>query len=162
MTSETGAQYPLSYRHLFEFDASVAPEIAIPRGGAEARLSICYFTAGRFRGDGLAGVLLPGGGDWAFAENAERLRIDVRGVLETNDGAVIYMQYRGLWRAPSGVLSRVLRNAEPYRHHEHYLRVVAEFETAAANYAWLNGILAVGVGGYAPGGGVHYSFYGVL
>src|SRR5258706_7775720 len=41
-------QYPLTHCHLFEFDASVSPEIAIRRGADPARLSIWYFTGGQF------------------------------------------------------------------------------------------------------------------
>jgi hypothetical protein len=152
-------QYPLIHRHLFEFDASVSSEIAIRRGADPARLSIWYFTGGRFCGEGVQGVLLPGGGDWATVESEDKLRIDVRAVLETDDGARIYMQYRGLWRAVlPGALMRLFRDGRPYRHEEHYLRVAAEFETDASRYSWLNGIVAIGVGGYADGG-VHFSFY---
>lgn len=152
-------KYPLLHRHLFEFDASVSSEIAIRRGADPARLSIWYFTGGRFCGEGLQGVLLPGGGDWATVESEDKLRIDVRAVLETDDGARIYMQYRGLWRALlPGALTRLFRDGRPYRHEEHYLRVAAEFETDASRYSWLNGIVAIGVGGYADGG-VHFSFY---
>ena len=152
-------QYALAHSHLFEFDASVSPEIAIRRGADPARLSIWYFTGGHFLGEGLRGVLLPGGGDWATVESEDQLRIDVRAVLETDDGARIYMQYRGLWRALlPGALTRLFRDGHPYRHDEHYLRVTAQFETDASRYFWLNGIVAIGVGGYADGG-VHYSFY---
>jgi len=152
-------QYPLTHRHLFEFDASVSPEIAIRRGADPARLSIWYFTGGQFLGEKLKGVLLPGGGDWAVVQNEDQLRIDVRAVLQTDDAALVYMTYRGLWRAVlPGALTRLFRDGQPYKHEDHYLRVTAGFETDAARYSWLNGIVAVGVGGYAEGG-VHYSFY---
>jgi Protein of unknown function (DUF3237) len=153
-------EYRLSYRHLFEFQASVAPEISIQRRSADARLSICYFTRGTFQGKGIRGVLLPGGGDWASVVDTSRLQIDVRGALQTDDGALIYMKYRGLWLAAPGLLARVIERAVPYVHENHYLRVTAEFETDAKAYGHLNDIVAVGVGGYAVGG-VHYSFYAI-
>jgi hypothetical protein len=155
---DRNAQYPLRYRHLFEFEAAVAPEYSIARGEAPARLAICYFTGGHFSGDRLRGILLPGGGDWADYRTEQALWIDVRGLLETDDGARIYMQYRGVWCAAPGALTAVLRRGEPYRHEDHYLRVAARFETDAARYRWLNSVVVIGVGGYADGG-VHYSFY---
>jgi len=159
-TDEPAPKYSLSFRHLFEFRASVAPEISIQRRPADARLSICYFTNGTFHGKGIRGVLLPGGGDWASVIDTSRLQIDVRGALRTDDGAFIYMQYRGVWLASPGLLARVIEHAVPYEHEDHYLRVTAKFETDAEAYRHLNDIVAVGVGGYANGG-VHYSFYAV-
>jgi hypothetical protein len=153
-------KYSLSYHHLFEFQASVAPEISIQRRIADARLSICYFTGGTFHGKGIQGALLPGGGDWASVIDTSRLQIDVRGTLRTDDGALIYMQYRGVWLAARGLLARVIDGAVPYVHENHYLRVTAEFETDAEAYGHLNDIVAVGVGGYANRG-VHYSFYAI-
>src|SRR5262252_9248365 len=102
-TVETAPKYSLTYRHLFEFRASVAPELSIQRRPADARLSICYFTNGTFHGKGIRGVLLPGGGDWASVIDTSRLQIDVRGALRTDDGALIYMQYRGVWLASPGL-----------------------------------------------------------
>jgi hypothetical protein len=153
-------KYGLSYRHLFEFHASVAPELSIKRRAVDARLAICYFTAGMFEGKGIRGTLLPGGGDWASVVDSSRLRIDVRGALRTDDGALIYMQYRGVWLASAGLLARVIERAVPYVHEDHYLRVTAAFETDARAYSHLNDIVAIGVGGFANGG-VHYSFYAV-
>jgi hypothetical protein len=153
------ALYGLSHRHLFEFEASVAPELTIHREPSGARLAICYFTGGWFAGERMRGRLLPGGGDWASFESPHILRIDVRGVLETDDGEQISMSYRGLWRTISGLLPRVLSNQVPYRHEEHYLRVTAQFETGSPEYCWLNHVVVVGAGGYTAGGGVHYSFF---
>ena len=44
---------------------------------------------------------------------------------------------------------------------EYYFRTVPFFETAAANYAWLNRVVAVGIGRRTPTG-VSYTVYGLL
>lgn len=151
------------FRHLMHFSADVADEIPIPRQPAGAKLSICYFQGGSFEGDRLKGALLPGGGDWAVYKHDDYLDIEVRGVLKTDDGAVIYMRYDGFWSAPKGVLQPVLQRDghTRYRPEEHYLRVFARFETADARCDWLNRVLALGVGARTATG-VSYEFYEIL
>jgi hypothetical protein len=43
----------------------------------------------------------------------------------------------------------------------YYIRTVPVFETGAARYSWLNGIVAVGQGYLAPGGGVGFRVFAV-
>ena len=150
-------------KHLMHFSAVVADEIPVPRQPAGAKLSICYFQGGAFEGDRLRGRLLPGGGDWAVYRHDDCLDIDVRGVLQTEDGAVIYLRYDGMWSTPKGVLQQVLQKDGHTRYtpEDNYLRVFARFETADARYAWLNTMLALGVGARTPDG-VAYEFYQVL
>jgi hypothetical protein len=58
--------------------------------------------------------------------------------LETDDGELIDMMFTGV-RADAN----------------HYLRTVPRFETAAPKYAFLNRLLAVGIGDIRPDGPVH-------
>ena len=51
-------------------------------------------TGGTFEGDRLRGKLLPSGGDWLLVDAGGVGRLDVRATLETDDGALIYVQYR--------------------------------------------------------------------
>lgn len=145
------------------FSARVKGELALPRAQPGTKLSICYFEGGEFRGERLRGELLPGGGDWAVYRSDDHLDIEVRGVLKTHDGALIYLRYDGQWRAAAGTLPKVLatNGHEYYRPEDHYFRTFARFETPDERYAWLNGILALGVGTRTPAG-VSYEFYEVL
>jgi hypothetical protein len=154
--------FNLEHRNLFEFEANVTPLIGIERQPPAVPMSICYFTGGWFAGDRLRGELLPGGGDWACFETDSLIRIDVRAILQTIDGARIYMRYRGIWTTAPGLLPRVLGHQVPYVHEDHYLRVAAEFESGAPQYAWLDRIVVIGVGGYTESGGVRYSFFEVM
>lgn len=47
---------------------------------------------GTFEGRGSRAGSLPGGGDWPLADADGTMRLDIRLVLETDDGAVIYFQ----------------------------------------------------------------------
>ena len=68
---------------------------------------------------------------------------------EDRDGAFIYVRYAGMRHGPPEVLAR-LAQGETVDPGEYYFRVAPMFETGAERYAWLNKILAVGVGDRLP------------
>jgi hypothetical protein len=72
------------------------------------------------------------GGDWALVGPDRVLTIDARLTLETDDGALIYVQYggRGDLNNAAGV----------------FFYTTPQFETGDERYAWLNRIQAVGKG----------------
>lgn len=148
---------------LMTFEARVRPELAIPRAAKDSKLSICYFSGGRFKGPRLRGKVLPGGGDWAFCRHPDSIDIDVRAVLQTDDQALIYLTYSGMWRAASGLIPKAIaRGGErSFRPEDHYLRVMGRFETAARRYRWLNDVLAVGIGSRIRTG-IRYEFFELL
>lgn len=148
---------------LMAFEARVRDEIAIPRGARGEKLSICHFSGGRFRGARLRGRVLPGGGDWAWCRSPDDIEIDVRAVLKTDDGALIHLRYSGMWWAAKGLIPKAIApgGERSFRAEDHYLRVVARFETAASKYRWLNRIIAVGLGSRIAGG-IRYDFFELL
>jgi hypothetical protein len=107
---------------------------ATPHG----RLSIFPVIGGSFTGDRLRGRVLAGGGDWVTARPDGLLELDLRASLETDDGALIHMTFTGI-RDDSA----------------HYFRTLPLFETASPTYAFLNRLLAVGIGEIGPDGPVH-------
>ena len=102
------------------------------------RLSIFPVIGGSFEGERLRGKVLAGGGDWVTARADGTFELDLRVALETDDGALIYMTFSGV------------RNDA-----NHYFRTLPRFETAAPKYAFLNRLLAVGIGEIRPDGPVH-------
>jgi len=150
-------------RALMLLAVRVQDELAFPRGPDGSKLSISYFLSGEFQGERLRGKVIPGGGDWAVYRSPDHLDIEVRAVLKTCDGAIIYLRYEGLWRATPGALSLVFARDgySHYKEDQHYLRVFARFETADSRYEWLNGILALGVG-VPTVDGVTYEFLEML
>jgi hypothetical protein len=105
-----------------------------PRG----ELSIFPVIGGSFDGERLRGKVLAGGGDWVTAKADGTFDLDLRVTLETDDGALIHMTF-------TGVRDDV----------NHYLRTLPRFETAAPRYAFLNRLLAVGIGEIRSDGPVH-------
>ena len=95
-------------------------------------------TGGSFEGERLRGRVLAGGGDWVTAHRDGTLALDLRITLETDDGSLIHMTFTG-----------VRDDANQY------FRTAPRFETAAPKYAFLNRLLAVGIGEIRPDGPVH-------
>jgi Protein of unknown function (DUF3237) len=128
---------PINARPLMVLRLATAATIDIgaTRQGA---LTIFPVTGGSFEGEGLRGKVLAGGGDWVTIDANGTFTLDLRVTLETDDGALIHMTFSG-----------VRDDAN------HYFRTVPRFETAAPNYAFLNRLLAVGIGEIRPDGPVH-------
>jgi len=106
---------------------------------------IINITGGVFSGPRLSGRVLPGGADWQIVRGDGIVEVEARYTLETDDGALIYITNRGLRHGPPGVISR-LGAGERVDPREYYFRTAPIFETGAAAYAWLNGIIAVAAG----------------
>ena len=124
------------------------------------RRRIVRVTGGTFEGPRFRGTVLSGGGDW-LVERADGVRqLDVRITLRTDDGALIYAHYPDLFHAGPGVMDRLLRG-ETVDPSEYYFRTAPMFETAAEKYAWLNRVLAVGIG-RRTSRQVCYTVYAVL
>lgn len=122
---------------------------AVPHG---TRI-IAPITSGTFEGPRLRGKVL-GGGDWTISRSDGVLELDLRITLETDDHALIYMTFQGLRHGPPEVIAAFSRGevVDPARY---YFRTVPRFETSAEAYAFLNRIVAVGVGETRPPGAVH-------
>jgi hypothetical protein len=118
-------------------------------------------SGGRFEGERLRGAVLPhAGSDWLLTRADGSFQQDVRLTLETNDGDLILMSYRGVRHSSADVRARIERG-ESVRKSEYYLRIAPFFETASEQHAWLNTIVAIGVGERLARG-VSYDVFEVL
>ena len=103
---------------------------------------IIPITGGQFVGARLSGVVLPGGADWQQVRPDGVALLDARYTLRTDDGALIYVNNRGLRHGPTEVLARLARG-ETVDPALYYFRTTPVFETGALGYAWLNTIICV-------------------
>jgi len=119
---------------ILRLETSATQDIgSTPRG----TLTIFPVTGGSFEGERLRGKVL-GGGDWVTAHGNGVFALDLRVTLETDDGGLIHMTFTGVRDEAN-----------------HYFRTAPRFETAAPKYAFLNRLLAVGMGEVRPEGPVH-------
>jgi hypothetical protein len=124
---------------------------------------VAAVTGGSLTGDRLSGRVLPFGGDFALTTADGCLHIDVRAGFETHDGARIYATYGGRLMVPpehAAALAdpRLRESLDPANY---YFRTAPLFETGDERYAWLNRILAVGMGRLTATG-VAYRIFEVL
>jgi len=151
----------IATEYLFEIALAVgAPAVIGAVTGGERR--VVPILGGMFSGPRLSGKVLPIGEDALLIEPSQghtggRTRLDVRIVLETDDGAAIYAQYRGLRSGPAEVMAQLAAGAE-VDPAAYYFRTALTFETGAARYSWLNDLLAIGIGRRPPSGPVYRVF----
>ena len=135
----------LDSRFLMDLEAWLdAPHLSAqtPVGGRK----IVTVHGGTFAGPKLRGRIVPhSGADWALTRADGVLLLDVRLTLETDDGALIYMTYRGMRHGPDAVMKR-MSAGERVDPADYYFRIQPWFETAAPGYAWLNRMVCVGLG----------------
>lgn len=147
------------FEHLFDMKADLEPPQMIgqtPQGNRQ----IFYVRSGTFEGPRMKGEVLPGGGDWFLLRPDNVGELDVRGTLKTDDGALIYVAYRGIFSASQEAWEEIYKG-EPVDRDRYYFYTAPIFQTSASQYLWLNRLLAVGIGSPVPGG-VSYRVFALL
>ena len=118
---------------LCTFEATLDGLHLIGDGPAGAR-TVAEVSGGTMRGDRLNGsVKGSAAADWMLTSKDGVATLDVRVVVETDDGALIYVTYEGRadWSEGPGT--------QP-------IYIAPKFETSDERYAWLNAVQAVGKG----------------
>lgn len=123
---------------------------------------IYHVLGGSFEGPDLKATVLPGGGDWLMLRPDGTAEMDVRGTMQTDDGALIHVYYKGRIDVPEELVERVLDHTtdDPIDPDKYYLRSAPFFETASPNHAWLNRITSIGKGRMGHGG-VTYDIFAI-
>ena len=135
----------LESRHLFTVSIELHPTIEMGDTPAGKR-RIFSVAGGAFTGERIHGTILPViGSDLLLVRGDGSAQQDVRLLLQTDDGAIVLMTYRGVRHATDEVNARMARG-ETVKGSEYYLRTAPFFETAAAKYSWINRLVSVGVG----------------
>ena len=146
----------LQTRLLFAMRLEVRkPQLVGATPGPYRRVGV--ISGGSFDGERLSGEILEGGNDWQTVRSDGATTIDVRLVLRTGDDALIGMTYHGMRHGPPQVLQRI-DSGEVVDPASYYFRISALFETSAARYAWINRIIAVGIGHRRADGPIYTLF----
>lgn len=150
---------PLKTEFMFRMVLAVgAPQMV--GTGRNGELRIVPVTGGTVEGPRLTGEVLPGtGADWLRVDADGTAHMDVRLTIKAASGGLVYAQYSGIRTGTPEVLAR-LNGGQPVDPSEYYFRTVLRFETGAADLAWLNKVLAVGVG-MRPPSGPTYDVYAI-
>lgn len=134
---------------LFNMTAILGPPIVLGTTPA-GQVTFQHATGGRIEGPRIKGEVLPVGGDRAVVRADGTSEIQVQVLIRTEDAQTVYMNYRGLVVASPQVWQQLAagREVDP---DEYYWRIAPFFETGAADYQWLNRIVAVGTGQLSAG-----------
>lgn len=148
----------LPVQHLCDLRVALETPSAIPtpRG-----TFIPYIgKGGRLDGPRLRGEFLPGSVDWVLAGADGISRLDIRGAIRTDDGALIYFESKGVSKLPPDGRRR-LGKGERLSFDETYLRTTPRLETLDPRYLWVNELVLVGYNELSAGQ-IDFRIYTVL
>ena len=145
--------------HEMPYHAMLSPPLAIGAGPAGTRM-VFDVIGGSFEGPRFRGKWVGAGADWLLVGPDGFGRLDVRGQIETDDGALVYVQYVGLLQMNEKVQA-AMGSASGADFSDKYFRIAPRFETGGTRYAWLNQSTFVAEGRLHPGFGVEYRVFRV-
>jgi muconolactone delta-isomerase len=142
---------------VYRLEATVAEPLELGETGQRHR-RIVPQTGGTFSGPQMSGRLLPGtSADWQTILPDGTALGDIRYVLQTDAGHLLYVQSRGIRHGSPQVLARLGRGEE-VDPSEYTFRTATRIETAAAGLEWLNKGVFISVGA-RQGASVIYETY---
>ncbi len=97
---------------------------------------IIPITGGEVRGERVNGKVLPFGADFQIVRPNELIDLEAKYAFETDDGAVVYVENKGIRFGPVEMLQK-LKRGEPVDPKLIYFRTVPKFETGHDRYRWL-------------------------
>ena len=132
----------LRTRYAFTITAHIGSVTSAGDIGTGVR-RIIPITGGEVRGDAINGKVCAFGADFQIIRPSELIELEAKYAFETDDGAVIYVENKGIRFGPVELLQR-LKRGEPVDPKLIYFRTVPKFETGAEKYRWLMENLFVG------------------
>jgi Protein of unknown function (DUF3237) len=132
----------LATKYVFTITALVGRVTSAGDTGAGER-RIIPITGGEVRGREVCGKVLAFGADFQIVRASGLIELEAKYALRTDDGAVIYVENRGLRFGPAELLQRLARG-EAVDPALIYFRTAPRFETGSEKYRWLMQNLFVG------------------
>jgi muconolactone delta-isomerase len=142
---------------VYRLDATLAPPLDLGET-AQGHRRIVPLTGGTFTGPELSGKLLPGASaDWQIVLSDGTAVGDIRYLLQTDIGDLLYVQSRGVRHGSAEVLARLGRGEEVDAS-EYTFRTSTQIETAAPHLDWLNKGVFISVAGRQAAGVVYETY----
>src|ERR1700675_4578309 len=137
----------LSTKYVFTITVTIGSVTSAGDVGHGVR-RIIPITGGEVRGD-ISGKVCAFGADFQIIRPNELIELEAKYAFETDDGAVVYVENKGIRLGPVELLQR-LKRGEPIDPGLIYFRTVPKFETGAEKYRWLMQNLFIGSGARHP------------
>jgi muconolactone delta-isomerase len=142
---------------LYRLEATLGEPLDLgetPRGHRR----IVPLTGGTFTGPEISGRLLPGGSaDWQMVQPDGTALADIRYTLQSDHGALLYVQSQGVRHGSAEVLARLGRG-EQVSASQYTFRTATRIETAVPELERLNKGVFVSVGGRYPGSVIYETY----
>jgi hypothetical protein len=98
---------------------------------------------GWVKGPRINGAIIAPSGDWFRVMPSGVSRLDVRLTIKTDDGALIFVSYNGVFKDTKESQARADKG-EVLTSRDFYFIIAPSMQTSAKKYAWLNDIQCVG------------------
>jgi hypothetical protein len=143
--------------HVYRLEAALGQPLDLGEV-AHGHRRIVPLTGGTFTGLEIQGRLLPGASaDWQILLPGGTALGDIRYVLQTERGDLLYVQSRGVRHGSSDVLARLGRG-EDVDAAEYTFRTSTQIEAAAPDLAWMNKGVFISVAGRHAAGVVYDTY----
>lgn len=129
---------------LFTLVADVAQAVDLGHCGGGTR-RVVPVNGGRFAGERISGSILPGGNDVQRVRDDGVSELQVYVVLRTDEGETILFKGHAV-RHMSEEAAKKITLGVAVDPASYYFREAITFETSSPRLAWLNRIMALGVG----------------
>lgn len=132
----------LATRYVFTLTVRIGEVTSAGETGHGVR-RIIPILGGEVRGADVNGKVCAFGADFQIIRPNELIELEAKYAFETDDGAVVYVENRGIRFGPVELLQK-LKRGEPVDPSLIYFRTVPKFETGSEKYRWLMENLFVG------------------
>jgi hypothetical protein len=132
----------LQTRYVFTLTVHIGDVTTAGETGHGVR-RIIPITGGTVKGDDINGKVCPFGADFQVIRPNELIELEAKYAFETDDGAVVYVENKGMRFGPVDLLQK-LKRGEPVDPKLIYFRTVPKFETGHEKYRWLMENLFIG------------------
>ena len=132
----------LETKYVFTITARIGEVTSAGEIGAGVR-RIIPIIGGEVKGEGISGKVCAFGADFQIIRPNELIELEAKYAFETDDGAIVYVENKGLRFGPVDLLEK-LKRGEPVDPKLIYFRTVPKFETGAPKYRWLMENLFIG------------------
>src|SRR6266702_3652897 len=125
----------LQTRYAFTITARIVEVVSAGETGHGVR-RIIPILGGEVRGPDVNGKVCAFGADFQIIRANELIELEAKYAFETDDGATVYVENRGMRFGPVDLLQK-LKRGEPVDPKLIYFRTVPKFETGHEKYRWL-------------------------
>ncbi len=133
-TTQISTEYLMTYQVLLDAPAAIDDSLLVINVKP---------TDGWAKGPKISGTFQAPGADWLRVMPSGALRLDVRALLKTDDGALIYMTYNGIIQHSPESAERMSQGELLTARDIPYFVTAPTFQTSSPTYAWLNSVQAV-------------------